>query len=59
MIPLNSDLGIFLFRAEHQHFPTPNKQQQQAFLNNVAEFQKQKLSRDESINLAFSITHWQ
>ncbi len=54
-IPLNSLLGKFLYRAEHQHFKKPTKQQQDTFLANVARYKKQKMSEEEAINLAYSV----
>ncbi len=57
-VPINSDLGIFLQRADHFKYLTPTKAQRDTFLSNVSRFQKQKMTRDEAINLAFSITHW-
>ncbi len=56
--PFNSDLDVFLTRAHHFHFPQPTKQQQDTFVSNVITFQRQNLSHEEAINLAFSITHW-
>jgi hypothetical protein len=56
-VPLNSDLGVLLYRAKHDHFNEPTKQQQREFLTNVEKFKKQKLSREEAINLAFSTLH--
>ena len=53
-----SDLGIMLYRAEHQHFPTPTTAQINKYLADVDVLHKKKYNHDEAINLAFSRIHW-
>jgi hypothetical protein len=57
--PTDNGLGILRYRADHFKYPTPTADQEVKFLNNVERFRKEhKFTREEAINLAFSLIHW-